>query len=157
MGGKEALPDKVKPLLVGLERMYQGPGPFLYTSEAEGPMLGDLAVCNVVTSPFPGLAALGVDMSPYPKLQACVAACELPASGSSTGPSPPTGGVLSLKVIAAYNLKNTDSGLMGDVSDPFVNASIGAELKHTATINDNLNPVWDSEPFNFLADVGHPT
>jgi len=73
---KEALPDKVAPILVGLERIYDGPVAFLYTSEAEGPMLGDLAVHDAFNSHFPGLKALGVDLNPYVRLQACVSAVE---------------------------------------------------------------------------------
>mmetsp|Transcript_6811 Transcript_6811/g.10967 ORF Transcript_6811/g.10967 Transcript_6811/m.10967 type:complete len:444 (+) Transcript_6811:54-1385(+) len=74
--GREELEGKVYPLLAGLERMYKGGGPFLYASESEGPTLGDLAVLNAVSSPFPGLVALQVDLSAYPKLNACVAACK---------------------------------------------------------------------------------
>jgi len=74
--GREGLGGKVAPLLAGLERMYKGAGPFLYAAESEGPTLADLAILNAVTSPFPGLVALGVDMSAYPKLNKCVAACK---------------------------------------------------------------------------------
>mmetsp|Transcript_37754 Transcript_37754/g.60562 ORF Transcript_37754/g.60562 Transcript_37754/m.60562 type:complete len:439 (+) Transcript_37754:68-1384(+) len=74
--GREDLEGKVTPLLTGLERMYKCGGPFLYAAESEGPTLGDLAILNVVSSPFPGLAALKVDMSAYPNLNKCVAACK---------------------------------------------------------------------------------
>merc|ERR1711972_327353 len=73
--GKEDLPKAVSPTLAGIERAYvRGGGTFLYGKA--GPTLGDLAVLDVVTSPFPGLLALGVDLSPYPKLNACVEACK---------------------------------------------------------------------------------
>jgi glutathione S-transferase len=74
--GKEALVGNVTPTLQGIERQYAGPGPFLYAPETAGPTLGDLALLDVVTSPFPGLRALQVDLTPYPKIQACVSACQ---------------------------------------------------------------------------------
>lgn len=74
---REGLAEKVKPTLDGLERFYKGDSsPFLYSTEANGPTLGDLAVLNVVTSPFPGLTALKVDLDAYPNLNKCVAACQ---------------------------------------------------------------------------------
>lgn len=75
--GKEALPRDVAAVLEGLERLYARKttaGPFL-TSDG-GPSLADLAVYDNIESPFPGLKALGVDLSPYPKLVACAAAVE---------------------------------------------------------------------------------
>merc|ERR1712129_207280 len=73
---KKVLPEKVAPHLAGCERAYarSGDGPFLYGQGA--PTLGDLAMMDVVTSPFPGLVALGIDLSPYPKLKAAVDACK---------------------------------------------------------------------------------
>jgi len=73
--GKKALPEGVKPLLLGLERMWARKtcdGPFLVSQD--GPTLGDLAVFVVVKSKFPGLEALGVDVSPYTMLNKVVGA-----------------------------------------------------------------------------------
>lgn len=50
--------------------------------------------------------------------------------------------VLYLQVAAAYNLMNRDTGVMGDVSDPYVTAQVGEMLQQTPTINNDLNPVW---------------
>ena len=76
--GKEALPGACAKTLAGCERAYaRGSGPFLYGKD--GPTLGDLALFDLVSSPFPGLVALGVDMSAYPKLNACVDACKADA------------------------------------------------------------------------------
>merc|ERR1712008_487325 len=65
--GKEQLGGKITPLLEGIERQYKGDSIFLYSS---GPTLGDLAVYNLVESPFPGLKALGFDLSPFKKITA---------------------------------------------------------------------------------------
>lgn len=51
--------------------------------------------------------------------------------------------VLYLRVLAAYQLKNRDSGLFGDVSDPFVVAKVGSVEQKTPAIQNNLNPVWE--------------
>eukprot|EP00811_Abedinium_folium_P035116 NODE_7938_length_1535_cov_14.580256.p1 GENE.NODE_7938_length_1535_cov_14.580256~~NODE_7938_length_1535_cov_14.580256.p1 ORF type:complete len:387 (+),score=121.34 NODE_7938_length_1535_cov_14.580256:147-1307(+) len=68
--------ERVTPLLMGIERQYaRGTPPFLYSSEAVGPTLGDLAVFNVITLPRYGLGELGVSLDPYPLIRACVAAC----------------------------------------------------------------------------------
>jgi len=72
--GKAALPGAAATTLAGIERTYtRSAGTFLYGKS--GPTLGDLAVFDVVTSVFPGLTALGVDLSSYAKINACVAAC----------------------------------------------------------------------------------
>lgn len=91
--GKEDLLGKVTPLLGGLERMYSGTGPFLHSVFGS---LGDLAVANAVTSPFPGLKALGVDMGPYPKLEACVVAVSGGHASKETPPAPDIEGELEL-------------------------------------------------------------
>ena len=53
-------------------------------------------------------------------------------------------GILSVRVIAAYNLVNTDTGLFGDVSDPYVTIRLESQSekqqKRTQTINNDLNP-----------------
>lgn len=62
-------------------------------------------------------------------------------------------GVLSVRVIAAYNLVNADSGYFGDYSDPYVTMKLSSQTekqrKRTATIPNNLNPQWNSSPFLF--------
>ena len=71
--GLEALPDKIKPLLAGLERMLgRTEGVFFFS--AGKPSLGDLAVYNAIKSPFPGLEALGQDTSSYTKITELVQA-----------------------------------------------------------------------------------
>merc|ERR1712136_609571 len=71
MGGKEALPGAVKPILEGSERVLErkaSTGPFFFC--AEGPTLADLAVYDFLESPFPGLKALGVELAAFPKVLA---------------------------------------------------------------------------------------
>jgi len=80
--GKEALSSKVTPILQGVERFYKEKGPYLYSPEAEGPSLGDLVLLDVVTSPFPGLTALGFDLSPFSKVTGCVEACTKTSKGT---------------------------------------------------------------------------
>eukprot|EP00971_Amphidinium_carterae_P160060 3173040-Amphidinium_carterae.1 len=71
----EALPSQLEPSLAGLERLCSRyAGPFMYSKD--GPGMADLAVFDVVTSPMPGLLALNVSLSPYPRLQACVQAVQ---------------------------------------------------------------------------------
>merc|ERR1712118_332408 len=75
--GKEALPGAVAPTLDGLERVLArstNEGPFFFSES--GPTLADLAVYNVFESPFPGLKALGIDASKYPKLNDVIAAVQ---------------------------------------------------------------------------------
>lgn len=68
-------------------------------------------------------------------------------------------GVLNCRVVAAYNLVNMDTGLFGDVSDPYVTLKLMSEpesaKKMTKVINNDLNPVWNGELFTF--DVKSPT
>jgi len=81
------------------------------------------------------------------------------ASFRSTGSSEAQGlgqgqqGMLSVRVVGAYNLVNADSGILGDVSDPYVTLRLGSQpekqRKRTHTINNDLNPVWNSSPFLF--------
>jgi len=73
---RKSLPGQVEPFLAGVERMLKGKGPLLYSSEAEGPSLGDLAVFDLVTNTGPGLRGVDLDLdsSKFPKIEACVAA-----------------------------------------------------------------------------------
>jgi len=64
------------------------------------------------------------------------------------------GGKLSLKVIRACKLTNLDSGIFGDVSDPFVKVTAGTEQVETSPINNNLNPEWNKQ---FELKVGPPS
>jgi len=73
---KKTFPDQVAKHLEGCERAYArstSGGPFLY---GKSPTLGDLAMFDNFTSAFPGLGLCQVDVTPYPKLNACVAACK---------------------------------------------------------------------------------
>lgn len=66
-------------------------------------------------------------------------------------------GVLSVRVIAAYDLMNTDTGFFGDVSDPYVTVRLESQSekqqKRTHTINNDLNPRWNSSPFLFPVEL----
>jgi len=53
-----------------------------------------------------------------------------------------TGRTLQVQVLSAMNLMNRDSGMFGDVSDPYVTARVGLTEFRTPTINNSLNPEW---------------
>merc|ERR1719150_3007405 len=79
--GKEALPSATAPTLAGLERVLirkTCKGHFFFCED--GPTLADLAVYNLIESPFPGLKALGIDLAPYPKMCAVAKAVSEDAS-----------------------------------------------------------------------------
>ncbi len=56
----------------------------------------------------------------------------------------PPMGVLFVKAVRAANLKNRDSGINGDVSDPFLQVQLGSATAKTAWIKDTLNPEWNA-------------
>jgi len=62
-------------------------------------------------------------------------------------------GMLSVRIIAAYDLVNADTGYFGDVSDPYVSFRLESmdekQRKRTTTISNDLNPKWNSTPFLF--------
>uniref|UniRef100_A0A7S4Q776 C2 domain-containing protein n=1 Tax=Alexandrium monilatum TaxID=311494 RepID=A0A7S4Q776_9DINO len=78
-------------------------------------------------------------------------------AGTAAGGAGASGGVsnaklatLYLVVHGCYNLLNKDTGILGDVSDPFVQAKVGKQVEKTPTLNNNLNPVWsDKNRFKF--------
>jgi len=51
--------------------------------------------------------------------------------------------MLYLRVNGAQGLKNKDTGLFGDVSDPYVKVKVGQTEHRTPTIDNNLNPTWE--------------
>jgi len=66
---REKLPNSVCNILAGIERMILSkafPGPYLISPN--GPTVADFCVHNAVTSSFPGLRKLGVDLSGYPAI-----------------------------------------------------------------------------------------
>eukprot|EP00927_Polykrikos_kofoidii_P036903 TRINITY_DN3110_c0_g2_i7.p1 TRINITY_DN3110_c0_g2~~TRINITY_DN3110_c0_g2_i7.p1 ORF type:complete len:1054 (+),score=125.80 TRINITY_DN3110_c0_g2_i7:225-3164(+) len=82
-------------------------------------------------------------------------------SGRSNVPSVRGGdfiGVLSVKVIRAFDLVNKDSGIWGDVSDPYVSIHLRSKpekRERTLTVKDDLNPVWNSKLFSFNLEHEH--
>jgi glutathione S-transferase len=69
--GADALPGSAANLLKGVENQLPASG---FVNGGDAPTLADLALFDVVSSPFPGLKALKVDLSPYPKLNALTTA-----------------------------------------------------------------------------------
>ena len=67
--GLKELPSKAKIFLDALERDLPAKG---FVHGAESPSLADLCVFDMVTSKFPGLKALSVDISKYEKILALV-------------------------------------------------------------------------------------
>eukprot|EP00930_Biecheleria_cincta_P092741 TRINITY_DN82760_c0_g1_i1.p1 TRINITY_DN82760_c0_g1~~TRINITY_DN82760_c0_g1_i1.p1 ORF type:complete len:334 (+),score=65.06 TRINITY_DN82760_c0_g1_i1:35-1036(+) len=64
------------------------------------------------------------------------------------------GGTLYVSIQAGHNLMNRDTGLLGDVSDPYVVVKLGKQEHSTPVIDNDLNPVWnDGNSFTF--SVGH--
>jgi hypothetical protein len=80
--GTEALPGKCAPLLAALERALARSSTVFFSSSAQA-SLADLAVYDSITSPFPGLTALGMDLTAYPKLVACANAVGQMAADSN--------------------------------------------------------------------------
>jgi glutathione S-transferase len=71
-GGEVAvLQEIVDKQLTGLEKQFQGTGPFVW---ADSPSVADIVIFALVCSPFPGLIAAGADISKYPKVLACAEA-----------------------------------------------------------------------------------
>ena len=68
--GKKALPARMAALLAGVELNLPKSG-FIHGGTA--PSIGDLALFDICTSAFPGAVKLGIDLTPYPKLNALLA------------------------------------------------------------------------------------
>mmetsp|Transcript_84897 Transcript_84897/g.243634 ORF Transcript_84897/g.243634 Transcript_84897/m.243634 type:complete len:552 (+) Transcript_84897:2-1657(+) len=61
--------------------------------------------------------------------------------------------LLYIRVNGAHKLINKDTGLFGDVSDPFVKVKVGQAEKRTPTIDNDLNPKWEEgNQFTFVLD-----
>ncbi|CAE7941754.1 CAR11, partial [Symbiodinium necroappetens] len=61
---------------------------------------------------------------------------------SPTSPARKTPGTLFVSIQAGHNLMNRDTGILGDVSDPYVVVKLGRQEFTTPVINNDLNPVW---------------
>eukprot|EP00927_Polykrikos_kofoidii_P072444 TRINITY_DN68561_c0_g1_i1.p1 TRINITY_DN68561_c0_g1~~TRINITY_DN68561_c0_g1_i1.p1 ORF type:complete len:710 (-),score=129.87 TRINITY_DN68561_c0_g1_i1:57-2186(-) len=71
-----------------------------------------------------------------------------------SGASPNNEDVLRVRVLSAKKLQNRDSGVFGDVSDPYVVMRLGKREQKTATIANDLNPVWHTNnEFSFSVGV----
>jgi hypothetical protein len=66
--------------------------------------------------------------------------------------------MVTVWIRGARNLKNLDTGIMGDLSDPYVAVSVGkSQEQKTPTINNNLNPAWSSgNQFTFPVTMEDP-
>lgn len=81
------------------------------------------------------------------------ASCASAASGSAPPEEPR--GVLLVRVTRAFGLLNTDTGLFGDVSDPYVIVRAGGTEHRTPTIDNDLNPVWRTDNVFRFEVAGH--
>ena len=76
--GAAALPAAAERLFGAIERMLERKrdpkSPFFFSKE--GPSMADLAVYDNVSSPFPGVVKMGVDLSAFPKVLAVARAVE---------------------------------------------------------------------------------
>lgn len=70
-------------------------------------------------------------------------------SGIAAGPA----NTVQVRILSAHGLTNKDSGMFGDLSDPFVVVRLGKQEHRTPTIDNNLNPVWTSKN-EFTLKVG---
>lgn len=104
----------------------------LRSSQAPMPQAVREASTDFVPAPIYGQA----DTSPQAAQAAPVASAEV--------------GILYVQIFGCYNLKNTDTGIFGDVSDPYVKLRV-ADVEHTTpVVNNDLNPVWhDNNKFTF--------
>jgi len=57
-------------------------------------------------------------------------------------------GFLTISIVAAFNLSNV-SGLEKKSSDPYAVVRVGREQYRTASMPDDLHPVWNSDDFQF--------
>lgn len=57
----------------------------------------------------------------------------------------PTCGMLFVTAVSAAKLKNRDTGIGGDVSDPFLKVTLGDQVVKSSIVQDSLDPVWDQE------------
>merc|ERR1719491_2007131 len=58
--------------------------------------------------------------------------------------------MLYLRVNSASNLNNKDTGILGDVSDPYVKVVLGNREQRTPTLQNQLNPEWqEGNQFTF--------
>lgn len=53
--------------------------------------------------------------------------------------------MLHLRILSAHSLTNADSGLLGDVSDPYAVARLGTEERKTGVVANSLNPIWQED------------
>jgi hypothetical protein len=55
---------------------------------------------------------------------------------------PNTIGTLEITIVKGQDLLNVDSGIKGDLSDPYVEVHVGALKFSTSKVANNLNPEW---------------
>lgn len=68
------------------------------------------------------------------------------------GPPSLVGAALHVRVLAAYNLKNLDSGRN---TDTYVEVRVGGDMRRTSTAQGSLSPTWrESKLFKFRLEQG---
>ncbi len=72
--GKKALPKRMQDLLSAVESKLPKSG---FILGGKGPSVGDLALFDACSSAFPGVVKLGIDLKPYPKLNALIASVKM--------------------------------------------------------------------------------
>lgn len=85
-------------------------------------------------------------MSPaqHPRFSGIATFARLPHLNDLVSLQEARAGVLRVRALAGHRLLNRDSGVLGDVSDPYVVARIGGAQERTP-VSNSLNPVWGCE------------
>lgn len=83
--------------------------------------------------------------SVHPRYSGIATFARLPQLHEVLSKQPWSGGNLSVRVLGGHSLKNRDTGLLGDLSDPYVVVRIGGVEQRTSTIKNDLDPVWSND------------
>ena len=57
----------------------------------------------------------------------------------------PVVGMLFITAVSASGLKNRDTGIGGDVSDPYLRVTLGDQTVKSDVVVDSLDPIWDEK------------
>ncbi|CAK0805783.1 unnamed protein product, partial [Prorocentrum cordatum] len=156
---QQGIPPIVTVTLVGAQ--------YLHAVNTERP--NSYCVCEVPGKPFTQFRSRTVAGSPSPEWHDCATlrgylnGDRLSFRVFHTDPDASAqasrhANMLCIRINGAHNLKNTETGFMSGVSDPYVIARIGSVEKRTPTIENNLNPVWTHDhEFEFELEGTSPT
>ncbi|CAK0824725.1 unnamed protein product, partial [Prorocentrum cordatum] len=140
----EWTPDLVRPRHLSPRAVAGGPAPPAGRKKFDDIALEEVSGSTRLTS-ADGRIIGPQSPSVHPRYSGISTFARLPQLHELLANQSSSSGLLHVRVLGGHSLRDRDTGILGDVSDPYVVVRVGTVEHRTPTIKNDLNPVWTGD------------